>query len=42
VVACGGSWLTPSDAVGAGDYARITKLAADAVGLVAAARSRAT
>jgi 2-dehydro-3-deoxyphosphogluconate aldolase/(4S)-4-hydroxy-2-oxoglutarate aldolase len=41
VVACGGSWLTPSDAVGAGDYARITKLAADAVGLVAAARSRA-
>ena len=33
-VACvGGSWLTPADAVAAGDWARITKLAAEAAGL---------
>jgi 2-dehydro-3-deoxyphosphogluconate aldolase / (4S)-4-hydroxy-2-oxoglutarate aldolase len=31
VVACGGSWLTPSDAVREGDYGRITSLAAQAV-----------
>jgi len=27
VVVCGGSWLTPADAVAAGDWARITQLA---------------
>jgi 2-dehydro-3-deoxyphosphogluconate aldolase / (4S)-4-hydroxy-2-oxoglutarate aldolase len=27
VVVCGGSWLTPADAVAAGDWARITRLA---------------
>jgi 2-dehydro-3-deoxyphosphogluconate aldolase/(4S)-4-hydroxy-2-oxoglutarate aldolase len=33
-VACvGGSWLTPADAVSAGDWARITRLAAQAAGL---------
>ena len=33
-VACvGGSWLTPADAMAAGDWKRITRLAADAAGL---------
>lgn len=27
VIVCGGSWLTPADAVAAGDWARITRLA---------------
>ncbi|MEM9208001.1 MAG: bifunctional 4-hydroxy-2-oxoglutarate aldolase/2-dehydro-3-deoxy-phosphogluconate aldolase [Pseudomonadota bacterium] len=31
VVACGGSWLTPADAVGAGDFDRVTRLAEEAV-----------
>ena len=30
---CGGSWLTPVDAVAAGDWARITQLACDAAAL---------
>ena len=30
---CGGSWLTPADAVKAGDWARITRLAAEAQAL---------
>jgi 2-dehydro-3-deoxyphosphogluconate aldolase / (4S)-4-hydroxy-2-oxoglutarate aldolase len=33
VVCVGGSWLTPADAVKAGDWGRITKLARDAVAL---------
>lgn len=33
VVCVGGSWLTPADAVKAGDWARITQLARDAAGL---------
>ena len=33
VVACGGSWLTPADAVAAGDFGRITELAAEAVAI---------
>lgn len=33
VLACGGSWLTPSDAIEAGDYDAISKLAADAVSI---------
>ena len=33
-VACvGGSWLTPADAIAAGDWDRITRLAAEAAGL---------
>ena len=36
VVACGGTWIVPKDAVAKGDWAAIEKLAADAV---AAARS---
>lgn len=38
VLACGGSWLTPKDAVAAGDYAQITKLASEAVAIAQAAR----
>ena len=30
VVVCGGSWLTPADAVAAGDWGRITRLALEA------------
>ena len=33
VLACGGSWLTPADAVAAGDFGRITELAAEAVAI---------
>jgi 2-dehydro-3-deoxyphosphogluconate aldolase/(4S)-4-hydroxy-2-oxoglutarate aldolase len=31
VLACGGSWLTPADAIKAGNYEAITQLAAEAV-----------
>jgi 2-dehydro-3-deoxyphosphogluconate aldolase / (4S)-4-hydroxy-2-oxoglutarate aldolase len=34
VVCVGGSWLTPKEAVAEGDWARITQLARDAVGLL--------
>ena len=33
VKVCGGSWLTPADAVKTGDWARITRLAAEAAAL---------
>ncbi|MFY7865375.1 bifunctional 4-hydroxy-2-oxoglutarate aldolase/2-dehydro-3-deoxy-phosphogluconate aldolase [Roseateles sp.] len=33
VKVCGGSWLTPQDAVDAGDWARITRLAAEAAAI---------
>jgi 2-dehydro-3-deoxyphosphogluconate aldolase/(4S)-4-hydroxy-2-oxoglutarate aldolase len=33
VLVCGGSWLTPTDAVEAGDWARITRLAREAQAL---------
>jgi len=33
VLACGGSWLTPKDAIEAGDFAAITKLAKDAIAI---------
>jgi len=33
VLACGGSWLTPKDAIEAGDFAAITKLVKDAITL---------
>ena len=33
VKVCGGSWLTPTDAIAAGDWARITRLAREASGL---------
>jgi len=38
VLACGGSWLTPKDAVASGDYAQITRLASEAVAIAKAAR----
>lgn len=40
VLACGGSWLTPSDAIGAGDYDAISALAAEAVAIARAARGQ--
>lgn len=36
VVACGGSWLTPADAIEAGNYAEITRLAREAVSIATA------
>jgi len=38
VLACGGSWLTPADAVKAGDFAVVQKLAEEAVAIAKAAR----
>ena len=38
VIACGGSWLTPKEAVASGNYAAITQLARDAVEIAKAAR----
>ncbi len=38
VLACGGSWLTPADAIASGDYEQITKLAQEAVQIAAQAR----
>lgn len=35
VMACGGSWLTPKDAIASGDFAAITKLAQEAAALAA-------
>ena len=39
VLACGGSWLTPVDAIDAGDYESITHLAAAAVEIARQARA---
>lgn len=39
VLACGGSWLTPKDAIDAGDYNVITNLAAEAVNIAKKARA---
>lgn len=39
VVACGGSWLTPPDAIAAGDYDRVTGLASAACEIAAVARN---
>lgn len=33
VLACGGSWLTPSDAIANGDFGKITELAKEAIGI---------
>ena len=38
VKVCGGSWLTPADAVAAGDWERITRLAREAAALPRLAR----
>jgi 2-dehydro-3-deoxyphosphogluconate aldolase/(4S)-4-hydroxy-2-oxoglutarate aldolase len=39
VLACGGSWLTPADAIAAGDYDKVTEIAAKAVKIAASARA---
>ena len=39
VLACGGSWLTPAEAIAAGDYEQITKLAREAVAISMQARA---
>lgn len=38
VLACGGSWLTPKEAVAIGDFSQITTLASEAVAIAAQAR----
>lgn len=38
VLACGGSWLTPADAIASGNYEKITTLAAEAVAIARTAR----
>ncbi len=38
VLACGGSWLTPSDAIAAGDFDAITKLAREALAIAGKTR----
>ncbi len=38
VLACGGSWLTPKDAIAAGNFEAITALAAEAVAIARATR----
>ena len=39
VIACGGSWLTPNNAIDAGDFASITALAAEALEIARTARA---
>lgn len=38
VLACGGSWLTPAEAIASGDYSAVTRLAREAVAIASAAR----
>ena len=38
VLACGGSWLTPREAITISDYSRITNLASEAVAIANEAR----
>lgn len=38
VIACGGSWLTPKEAIAAGDYRAVTDLAAQAIAITAKTR----
>lgn len=38
VLACGGSWLTPADAIASNDYTRITTLAREALQIAAEAK----
>lgn len=40
VIACGGSWLTPGEAIANGDFKRITQLAAEAVSIARSARGK--
>ena len=41
IVCCGGTWIVPKDALAAGDWAAIEKLAADAAALVRARKAGA-
>lgn len=38
VIACGGSWLTPKDSIGAGDFEKVTNLAVEALEIAAGIR----
>lgn len=38
VIACGGSWLNPKDAIAAGDYDKVTALASEAVAIAKGVR----
>ena len=40
VLACGGSWLTPQDAIAAGNFSAVTALAEEAVAMARAARGQ--
>ncbi|MDJ0700748.1 MAG: bifunctional 4-hydroxy-2-oxoglutarate aldolase/2-dehydro-3-deoxy-phosphogluconate aldolase [Woeseiaceae bacterium] len=40
VLACGGSWLTPEDAINGGDYDKVTALAREAVNIAKQARGQ--
>jgi 2-dehydro-3-deoxyphosphogluconate aldolase/(4S)-4-hydroxy-2-oxoglutarate aldolase len=40
VIACGGSWLTPADAIASGDFNRITQLASEAITIARSARGQ--
>ena len=40
IFACGGSWMVPSDAIAAGDFDKIEKLAAEAAAIVKEIRSK--
>jgi len=40
IVACGGTWIVPKDALAAGDYAAIERLAAEASGVVKSLRAK--
>ncbi|PCI50994.1 MAG: 2-dehydro-3-deoxyphosphogluconate aldolase [Alphaproteobacteria bacterium] len=40
VLACGGSWITPADAIAAGDFEAVTKLAREAANIAQTARSK--
>ncbi len=38
VLACGGSWLTPGDAIASGNFAKITQLAREAAAIAGTCR----
>lgn len=40
VLACGGSWITPADAIAAGDFKAVTKLAREAANIAQVVRSK--
>lgn len=40
VIACGGSWITPANAIATGDFETVTRLAREAVNIAHTARSK--